>query len=90
MATLDSAEVQVRADTGKMTVPYLMSHLRSLTSTLRTLTLNEGVSNFPLVWEHLRPQEAGSMLTSGGASLGWSLAASAGAYLALSSQKEGE
>ncbi|KAI3605026.1 acetolactate synthase [Moniliophthora roreri] len=90
MATLDSAEVQARAGTGSMTVPYLMTVLRSVTSTLRTLTLNEGISNYPLVWEHLRPQEAGSMLTSGGASLGWSLAASAGAHLALGTQKEGE
>lgn len=47
----------------------------------RTLILNETVTNFPLVWRHMRPESPGSLWTSGGGSLGWGLGAAVGAHL---------
>lgn len=47
----------------------------------RTLVLNEGITNYPIVWEHMRTEVAGGQITSGGASLGWSLAAAVGAHM---------
>jgi thiamine pyrophosphate-dependent acetolactate synthase large subunit-like protein len=47
-----------------------------------TLVLNEGITNYAVVWNHMRPEAAGGHITSGGASLGWSLAAAIGANLA--------
>jgi thiamine pyrophosphate-dependent acetolactate synthase large subunit-like protein len=48
--------------------------------------LNESITNFPLVWEYMRPDgpvggEGLSMMSSGGSSLGWSLAGAVGASL---------
>ncbi|THU98889.1 thiamine diphosphate-binding protein [Dendrothele bispora CBS 962.96] len=48
---------------------------------LKPLILNEGISNYPFVWEHLRPEIPGTFFTSGGSSLGWSLGAAVGAIL---------
>ncbi|KXN83072.1 Benzoylformate decarboxylase [Leucoagaricus sp. SymC.cos] len=47
----------------------------------KVLVLNEGVTSYPLVWAHLRPETPGSILASGGSSLGWSLGAAVGAHL---------
>ncbi|KXN85069.1 Benzoylformate decarboxylase [Leucoagaricus sp. SymC.cos] len=47
----------------------------------KVLVLNESVTNFPLVWDHLRPETPGNFLASGGSSLGWSLGAAVGAHL---------
>ncbi|EJD04839.1 Thiamin diphosphate-binding protein [Fomitiporia mediterranea MF3/22] len=82
-ASLDSAESTLPAD-GSFTVPNLMRALRnSIPVPDRTLILNEGISNYPFVWNHLRPERPGSMFTSGSSSLGWGLGASIGASLAL-------
>ncbi len=47
----------------------------------RTLVLNEAISNYPAVWQHLRPELPGTLITSGGSSLGWALGAAVGASL---------
>ncbi|KAF4580737.1 hypothetical protein EYR38_003023 [Pleurotus pulmonarius] len=46
------------------------------------LVLNEGISHYNVVWDHMRSDAPGSHLTSGGSSLGWSLGAAIGAILA--------
>ena len=47
----------------------------------RVLWVNEATSNLPLVWSHLRPERAGSMVGSGASGLGYALGASIGAVL---------
>ncbi|KAJ3512444.1 hypothetical protein NMY22_g15329 [Coprinellus aureogranulatus] len=69
------------------TVPNIVRTLREAIQRLapsqgqRTLILNETVTNFQIVWEHMRPEVPGNMLSSGGSSIGWSLAAAVGASL---------
>ena len=46
------------------------------------LVLNEAISNYHVVSEHLRASRPGSLLGSGGGSLGWSGGAAVGAKLA--------
>lgn len=70
-----------------LAVPYLFGTLRKAIQALtpskgsKVLLLNESITNFPLVWRHMRPEVPGNFLTSGGSSLGWSLGAGVGAYL---------
>ncbi|KAJ7696509.1 thiamine diphosphate-binding protein [Mycena rosella] len=73
---------------GRATVPNVLGVLRRAIaqqmpcrSLEKTLVLNEGISNYPVVWEHMRTEVPGGLLTSGGASLGWSLAAAVGAHM---------
>ena len=47
-----------------------------------TLVLNEGITNYPVVVNHIAPRRAGQMLNSGGGNLGWAGGASIGAKLA--------
>ncbi|KJA15640.1 hypothetical protein HYPSUDRAFT_148795 [Hypholoma sublateritium FD-334 SS-4] len=69
------------------TAARLMSTVRrvlsaaTLSHATRTLVLNEAISNYPSVWQHLRPELPGSIITSGGSSLGWALGAAVGASL---------
>ena len=44
--------------------------------------LTEAITNYPVVCEHLLPSRPGSLLASGGSSLGWSGGAAVGAKLA--------
>lgn len=76
---LDSAELEFPTD-GSFTVPNILGVLRKSVPR-RTLFLNEGISNYPFVWNHLRPDEPGSMFSSGASSLGWGLGAAIGASL---------
>ncbi|KAF9465805.1 thiamine pyrophosphate enzyme, N-terminal TPP binding domain-containing protein [Collybia nuda] len=70
-----------------ITVPNVLGVLRRATRAhtpshgLETLVLNEGISNHPKVWSHMRPEVPGSLLTSGGSSLGWALGAAVGAHI---------
>ncbi|KAF5371909.1 hypothetical protein D9757_010595 [Collybiopsis confluens] len=66
-----------------VTVPHLMRTLRDVTSSIssRSLIVSEAISNYGLVWEHAHAEHPGSVLTSGGASLGYALGASVGAIL---------
>jgi acetolactate synthase-1/2/3 large subunit len=47
-----------------------------------TLVLNEGISNYHTIIDHLAMTRPGSMFTSGGGSLGWNGGAAIGAKLA--------
>jgi acetolactate synthase-1/2/3 large subunit len=47
-----------------------------------SIVLNEGVTNYQTILDHLRLSRPGSMFTSGGGSLGWSGGAAVGAKLA--------
>ncbi|KAM5541140.1 hypothetical protein V8D89_005069 [Ganoderma adspersum] len=76
-------------------VPYVVSTLRNVVAAQtasggeRVLWVNESISNYPLVWTHLRPERPGSVIVSGGTSLGYGLGASVGAYLGgLAAKKE--
>ncbi|EAU80907.1 acetolactate synthase catalytic subunit [Coprinopsis cinerea okayama7 len=69
------------------TVPNILRALREGIRELtpsrgeRVLVLNETITNFQFIWEHMRPEVPGSLLTSGGSSLGWALGAAVGASL---------
>jgi acetolactate synthase-1/2/3 large subunit len=51
-----------------------------------TVVLNEGISNYQVINEHLRANRPGSVLTSGGGSLGWYAGAALGVKLARPDQ----
>ncbi|KAG6853116.1 hypothetical protein C0991_006806 [Blastosporella zonata] len=65
----------------KLSVANILGFLRGACKGLSTLILNESISNYREVWMHMRPEAPGSVLTSGGSSLGWALGAAVGAYL---------
>ncbi|KAI9464358.1 thiamine pyrophosphate enzyme, N-terminal TPP binding domain-containing protein [Boletus coccyginus] len=76
------------------TTPQIVSTLRK---TIRergiaresVLTLNESISNFPLVWPHMLPEVAGEIIGSGGSALGWALGAGIGSVLGGRVAKQG-
>ncbi|MCD1643393.1 thiamine pyrophosphate-requiring protein [Aurantimonas coralicida] len=47
-----------------------------------TIVLNEGITNYPVIFNHMRMTAPGSIFTSGGGSLGWNGGAAVGAKLA--------
>lgn len=69
------------------TVPNIIGVLRRAIQThtpsqgCETLILNESVSHYMDTWGHMRSEVAGSMISSGGASLGWALGACVGAVI---------
>ncbi|KAJ7066447.1 thiamine pyrophosphate enzyme, N-terminal TPP binding domain-containing protein [Mycena amicta] len=72
----------------RATLPNFLGVLRNticqLTSSRsleKTLILNEGITNYAVVWNHMRTEAPGMHITSGGSSLGWGLAAAIGASL---------
>lgn len=69
-----------------LTVEYLLSRLRTFL-TDSTLVLNEAISNYAQVFDHLGCNKPGSIFTSGGSSLGWCGGASVGAKLASPSSE---
>ena len=70
---------------GSFTVPDVIGILRDTIQRLApasgALFLNEAISNFPSVWLHLQAETPGSVISSGGSSLGWALGAAVGAYI---------
>jgi thiamine pyrophosphate-dependent acetolactate synthase large subunit-like protein len=70
---------------GSFTVPNIIGVLRDVIQRLApasgALFLNEAISNYPSVWMHLRAETPGSVISSGGSSLGWALGAAVGAYI---------
>ncbi|GJE92514.1 thiamine diphosphate-binding protein [Phanerochaete sordida] len=67
--------------------PFVLGALRTAVAAhtpshgAQTLWLNEGISNYPGVFDHIRPSVPGSMIASGGSSLGWALGAAVGTGL---------
>ena len=66
---------------GAITPEYLVACVRD-TAGPDALVLNEAISNYHVVNEHLRASRPGSLINSGGGSLGWSGGAAVGAKLA--------
>src|SRR5262245_39580012 len=64
-----------------ITPQYLMACLREHLKD-DAIVLNEGITNYKVVFDHLGLSQAGAMLTSGGGSLGWSGGAAIGVKLA--------
>ena len=62
-------------------VAHLMACLRTRLAP-EDIVLNEAISHYPTVFEHLAPTRAGTVLASGGGSLGWNGGAAIGAKLA--------
>jgi acetolactate synthase-1/2/3 large subunit len=64
-----------------LTPEYLTAAIRRRISA-RTLVINEGVSNYQTIFDHLAMSRPGCMFSSGGGSLGWNGGAAIGAKLA--------
>jgi acetolactate synthase-1/2/3 large subunit len=71
-----------RPDGGVITPQYLTACVRDLLADEDALVLTEAVTNFQVVAEHLRLNKPGSLIGSGGGSLGWSGGGAVGAKLA--------
>lgn len=69
-----------RAD-GAVSAEHVLATLRRMLDD-RTLVANEGISNYPLVYDHLAMDRPGSIWASGGGSLGWNGGAAVGMKLA--------
>ena len=70
---------------GEITPEYLVACVRDgvgQAAGAEALFLNEAISNYHVVSEHLRASRPGSLITSGGGSLGWAGGAAVGAKLA--------
>lgn len=69
------------------TIPHILAELRRTVDELtpgqgnNTLWVNEAISNYGTVFDHIRPEIPGSMICSGGTSLGYALGAAVGAVL---------
>ena len=77
-AKLKAAEAMPK---GGITVPFLIGRLREQVGP-DAICLNESVTNFPAVCNHLIRTRPGTFFTSGAGSLGWSGGAAVGAKLA--------
>jgi acetolactate synthase-1/2/3 large subunit len=77
-ARLEAAEIQPK---GGITVPYLVACVRRQVGG-EAIFLNEGITNYQPICDHLAPTRPGSFFTSGAGSLGWSGGAAIGAKLA--------
>jgi acetolactate synthase I/II/III large subunit len=75
------AERERPAPDGAITPEYLVACVRDAAGP-DAIVLNEGISNYHVVNEHLRASRPGSLLSSGGGSLGWAGGAAVGAKLA--------
>ncbi|KAH8798735.1 thiamine pyrophosphate enzyme, N-terminal TPP binding domain-containing protein [Flagelloscypha sp. PMI_526] len=70
-----------------ITPANIMGVLRKALEPYKVLFLAEGISNYPTVWAHLKVETPGSMLTSGGSSLGWGIGSAVGAFLGTRDEK---
>lgn len=66
---------------GELTGEILTAAIRRYVDE-NTIVLNEGISHYHTIFDHLRMSRPGSMFTSGGGSLGWNGGAAIGAKLA--------
>ncbi|MCB1497598.1 MAG: thiamine pyrophosphate-requiring protein [Bauldia sp.] len=77
-ARLAAAE---KPDGDAITPEYLTACVRA-TIDDETIVLNEGITNYHTIFDHLARSRPGTMFTSGGSSLGWNGGAAIGAKLA--------
>lgn len=68
-------------DDTRLTTARLMASVRSHIDA-RTIVINEGITNFQPIFDHLAPTVPGTMFASGGGSLGYNGGAAIGAKLA--------
>jgi acetolactate synthase I/II/III large subunit len=78
-AALDALELP---EAGMITPRYLTAMVRDLLSGTDALVLTEAITNYQIVAEHLRASRPGSLIGSGGGSLGWAGGGAVGAKLA--------
>jgi acetolactate synthase I/II/III large subunit len=78
-AVLDSRE---QPAAGVITPSYLTACVRELLAGTDALVLTEAITSYQVVAEHLRASQPGSLLGSGGSSLGWAGGGAVGAKLA--------
>jgi acetolactate synthase-1/2/3 large subunit len=78
-AALDALEVPAN---GEITSRYLAACVRDLLAGEDALVLTEAITNFGPVAEHMRMNRPGSLIGSGGGSLGWYGGGAVGAKLA--------
>jgi acetolactate synthase I/II/III large subunit len=78
-AALDALE---QPQAGVITPRYLTACVREMLRGTDALVLTEAITNYQVVSEHLRASKPGSLLGSGGGSLGWAGGAAVGAKLA--------
>ncbi|HLI39181.1 MAG TPA: thiamine pyrophosphate-requiring protein [Streptosporangiaceae bacterium] len=71
-----------RPEPGVITPAYLTACVRDALAGEDALVLTEAVTNFEVVAEHLRASRPGSLIGSGGGSLGWAGGGAVGAKLA--------
>lgn len=64
-----------------LTTEYVMARLRKMLGK-DSIVLNEGITNYPEIVDHIAPDEPGSFFASGGGSLGWNGGAAIGVKLA--------
>jgi len=82
-----SQAVVAASPKGTPTAPFILETLRKAVKAQtpsggeKVLWLNEATSLAGAIWNYIRPEQPGSMLMAGGASLGWSLPAGCGAQL---------
>ncbi|RDB15268.1 Benzoylformate decarboxylase [Hypsizygus marmoreus] len=83
LGSADSPSNTTASITVSNVLGVLRHAIRELTPShgLESLVLNEGISNHPKVWSHMRPVVPGCLLTSGGSSLGWAIGAAVGAHI---------
>jgi acetolactate synthase I/II/III large subunit len=83
-AALDALE---QPQDGVITPRYLTACVRELLAGTDALVLTEAITNYQVVAEHLRASRPGSLLGSGGGSLGWAGGGAVGAKLASSPER---
>ena len=73
---------RLEASSGEIITPeYLTACVRRQVG-LDAIVVNEGITNYPTICDHMAREKPGTMFTSGGSSLGWSGGAAIGMKLA--------
>ena len=73
---------RLEASSGEVITPeYLTACVRRHVG-LEAIVVNEGITNYPTICDHMAREKPGTMFTSGGSSLGWSGGAAIGMKLA--------
>jgi len=83
-AALDALE---QPEARVITPRYLTACVRDLLRGTDALVLTEAITNYQIVAEHLRASRPGSLIGSGGGSLGWAGGGAVGAKLASSPER---
>jgi acetolactate synthase I/II/III large subunit len=83
-AALDALE---QPEAGIITPRYLTACVRDLLRGTDELVLTEAITSYQIVAEHLRASRPGSMIGSGGGTLGWAGGGAVGAKLASSPER---